>query len=124
TDVADTPVIDSSANTVPAVSAAPLFAALSDRELMSLGVPEDLIATVYAITSEAALDALQASLPVEAYEGLFLLLAGDTVSQILTARETRVDQVIDTEDFAASLDTPEAQARFVVVDDDEAMRAI
>ncbi|NLC36419.1 MAG: AAA family ATPase, partial [Alcaligenaceae bacterium] len=123
-EVADTPVAPPSVETVPAVSAAPLFAELSDRELMSLGVPEDLLATVYAITDEDALDALQASLPVEAYEGLFLLLAGDTVSQILTARETRVDQVIDTEDFAASLDTPEAQARFVVVEDDEAMRAI
>src|SRR5690606_34842501 len=48
----------------------------------------------------------------------------DTVSQILTSRETRVDRVIDTEDFATSLESPEAQARFVVVDDDEAMRAI
>lgn len=121
TEAADSHAVGAADTTA---SSTPLFAELSDRELMSLGVPEDLLATVRGISSEAALDDLQASLPVEAYEGLFLLLAGDTVSQILTARETRVDRVIDTEDFATSLETPEAQARFVVVEDDEAMRAI
>lgn len=109
---------------VKATPSAPLFAALSDHELMSLGVPEELIAPVRAVATEGGLDAIQARLPVEAYEGLFLVHAGDTVSQILTSRETRVDREIDIEDFAASLDTPEAQSRFVVVEDDEAMRSI
>ena len=63
-------------------------------------------------------------MPVEAYEGLFLLAAGDTVSEIFCNRETRVDRVVDTTDFAAALATSEAQARFVIVDDDEAMMAI
>ena len=112
------------ATPVSAPQQTPLFAALSDRELMSIGVPEESIPHVRVVSNEDQLDALQPKLPVEAYEGLFLLHAGDTVSQILNARETRVDQVIDTEDFAAGLDTPEAQSRFVVVDDDEAMRAI
>lgn len=107
-----------------APAAEPLFAGCSDRELVSLGVPEEMLAQVRALTSEAALDALQPNLPVEAYEGLFLVHAGETVSQILAERETRVDRVIDTEDFAASLETPEAQSRFVVVEDDEAMRAV
>ena len=111
-------------NDVKATPTAPLFAALSDHELMSLGVPEELIAPVRAVATEDGLDAIQARLPVEAYEGLFLVHAGDTVSQILTSRETRVDREIDIEDFAASLETPEAQSRFVVVEDDEAMRAI
>lgn len=109
---------------VKATPSAPLFAALSDHELMSLGVPEELIAPVRAVATEGGLDAIQARLPVEAYEGLFLVHAGDTVSQILTSRETRVDREIDIEDFAASLETPEAQSRFVVVEDDEAMRSI
>lgn len=115
---------DGDADTTTGQDTQPLFTELSDRELMSLGVPQEMIGQVRAITSEASLDAMQPSLPVEAYEGLFLVVAGDTVSQILTARETRVDQVIDTEDFAASLETPEAQSRFVVVADDEAMRTI
>lgn len=105
-------------------AAAPLFAALSDQELMSLGVPAEMLDAVRPITSDEALDAIQARLPVEAYEGLFLVAAGDTVTQILMSRETRVDKVVDTEDFAAALSTPESQSRFVVVSDDETMAAI
>lgn len=104
--------------------AQPLFVTFDDRELMSLGVPQELLGDVRAITSDAELDAIQARLPVEAYEGLFLVAAGDTVSQVLMARESRVDKVVDTEDFVAALDTPESKSRFVVVDDDEALSAI
>ncbi|MDQ3060057.1 MAG: AAA family ATPase [Pseudomonadota bacterium] len=109
----------------PAVAAAPaLFASLEDRELMSLGVPQELLSFVRGIACEDELDAKQALLPLEAYEGLFLVAAGDTVNQVLNARETRVDKVIDTSDFAAALATPESQSRFVVVSDDESMTAI
>lgn len=104
--------------------AAPLFVEFSDTELMSLGVPEELLPAVRKISLEEALDALQPRLPAEAYEGLFLVAAGDSVSQVLQARETRVDQTIDTSDFAAALATAESQSRFVVVEDDEAMLAI
>ena len=102
----------------------PLFAGLSDTDLLSLGTPEDLLSRVRQITSEAELDALQQALPIEAYEGLFLVAAGDTVSQVLSARETQVDRLIDTEDFASSVETAESQSRFVVVDNDEALTAI
>ena len=101
-----------------------LFANLSDRELMSIGVPEESLPSVRMIDAEDQLDALQATLPLEAYEGLFLVAAGDTVSQVLNTRETRVDKTIDTSDFAAALATPESQSRFVVVNDDETMLAI
>jgi superfamily I DNA/RNA helicase len=101
-----------------------LFAALSDADLLSLGTPPDLLPRVRQIASEAELDALQPVLPIEAYEGLFLVAAGDTVSQVLSARETHVDRLIDTEDFARSVETAESQSRFVVVDNDEALTAI
>lgn len=102
----------------------PLFGGLEDRELLSLGVPEEMLPEVRILSSEQQLDALQSRLPVEGYEGLFLVAAGDTVSQVLIARETRVDRQVNTADFAAALATPESQSRFVVVDDDEAMLAI
>lgn len=113
----------------PAVATVPVkprgvFDPWTDRELLSLGVPEDLITQVRAVESEDGLDALQASLPVEAYEGLFLVAAGDTVDQILRARETRVDRPIDTTDFAESLNAPESQARFVVVEGEDELTAI
>lgn len=102
----------------------PLFSGLDDHELLSLGVPEEMLPDVRALFSEQQLDALQSRLPVEGYEGLFLVVAGDTVSEVLSARETRVDRKVDTADYAAALATPESQSRFVIVGDDEAMLAI
>jgi len=65
-----------------------LFAHLSDTEILSLGTPAELLPHVRQITSEVELDALQPVLHIEAYEGLFLVAARDTVSQVLSARET------------------------------------
>lgn len=108
-----------------AADAAPrLFDPWNDRELLSLGVPEDLLPRIRTVKSESDLDTLQPSLPVEAYEGLFLVAAGDTVDQVLRTRETRVDRPIDTADFSVSLETPESQARFVVVDGEDELTAI
>ncbi len=101
----------------------PLANGISDRDLVALGVPPEMLASVKLVTSEAELDGLQNLLPVEAYEALFLLAAGDTADQILSSRETRVDRQIDTTNFGEALQTPESQSRFVVVDD-EAMVAI
>lgn len=106
------------------VASKPLFAGMSDHDLLSLGVPEDSLAVVRDLASDDQLDGMQTMLPVEAYEGLFLVAAGDTVSQVLVSRETRVDRPVDTADFATALATPESQSRFVIVDDDEAMLAI
>ena len=105
-------------------TAAKLFSSLKDKERLSIGVPESNLARVRDIKSEEELDALQSILPVEAYEGLFLLAAGDSIDQILAARDTRVDQPIDTQDYSGSLTRAESQARFVVVENDEALIAI
>ncbi|MFH1872614.1 MAG: UvrD-helicase domain-containing protein [Pseudomonadota bacterium] len=105
-------------------AAAPLFSTLSDQDLLGVGTPEELLAQVRSIQSEAELDALQSYLPVEAYEGLFLIAAGDSVSDVLMSRETRIDKLVDTEDFAAAIETAESQSRFVVVADEETMVAM
>ena len=97
---------------------------LSNKELLSIGVPEELISRVRGLRSEEDLDRIQGILPVEAYEGLFLLAAGDMLTSILQSRETRVDLPIDTTDFASALTKAESQSRFVVVDNDEALTAI
>jgi hypothetical protein len=97
---------------------------LSNKELLSLGVPEELIPRVRGLQAEEDLDRIQGILPVEAYEGLFLVAAGETLNQILQSRETRVDQVVDTSDFSAALTKAETQSRFFVVDNDEELTAV
>lgn len=104
--------------------AEPLFAGVSDEALVQLGTPVELLPLVRRVRSEPELDGIQAQLPVEAYEGLFLVAAGDTVSQVLHERETRVDRRYDESDYAAALDSAESQSRFVVVTSDAEMTAI
>lgn len=101
-----------------------LFDSLSSKDLLSLGVPEEQIPQIRALRSDGDLDRIQGILPVEAYEGLFLYAAGDSLTQILQARETRVDLEVDTKDFVAALDKAETQSRFVVVSSDEELTKI
>ena len=123
-EVAAEPVAASTDKLAKPIQTDLLFAGLSDHELMSLGVPQEMLLNVRKINVEADLDGIQNILPVEAYEGLFLVAAGDTVEQVLTSRETKVNQKINTEDFVAALEKPESLSRFVVVEDDQAMQAI
>jgi superfamily I DNA/RNA helicase len=109
---------------IPTVTeSAPFAGQATDKELMGLGVPPEMIAKVRELRTEVELDAIQSLLPVEAYEALFLMAAGDTASQILSERKTRVDRSVDTSDYATAIETPESRSRFVVVDD-EALIAI
>lgn len=112
------------ANQAAAQPVQPLFASITDQQMAQIGVPVEMLPSVRRIATEADLDALQPQLPVEGYEGLFLILAGSSVDEILSERETRVDRTIDTEDFATAIDTPESRSRFVVVTDDNALAAI
>lgn len=105
-------------------AAKPLFAGITDEQMAQIGVPSEMLSRVRRIGTEEELDALQPDLPVEGYEGLFLILAGSSVNEILAERETRVDRKVDTEDFAAAIETPESQSRFVVLTDDKALAAI
>lgn len=109
---------------VVASSAPALFADISDEALVQLGTPLELLPLIRRMRDDRDLDAAQESLPVEAYEGLFLLLAGDSVSAILGERETRVNRAIDTANFAEALQSAESQSRFVVVTTDNEMAAI
>ena len=97
-----------------------LFAEHRDRELVRLGIPEALLPLVRTIESEEQLDKLQAYLPEEAYEALFLLAAGyaprEVDNELLFAR---TNEDVDTEDYAAALSEPHSQRRFAVVEDEE-----
>jgi hypothetical protein len=105
-------------------AATPLFASVTDEQLIQLGTPVDMLPLVRQMRDEQDLDAAQPLLPLEAYEGLFLVLTGDSVSTVLGERETRVNQAVDTANFSAALEAAESQSRFVVVTTDSEMAAI
>ena len=100
-----------------------LYVELKDKELMRLGVPEELIQLVRTVQTDVELDAIEHRIPVEAYEGLFLYAAGSRYDEIINDREFS-DQQVDTEDFAAALDKLDSQSRFVVVEDELELQAM
>lgn len=95
----------------------PAFDALKDRELERLGVPSAMLEEVRRVRGEGDLDAMQGRLPVEAYEALFLYIAGEPYEQLVLERETPAEPV-DTADFATALERIDSKVRFVVVDDE------
>ena len=94
-----------------------IFGQLKRRELLRLGVPASMVSEVLGIRDEADLEEMAARLPVEAYEALFLYMAGETYEQIILERETPSEPV-DTADFAAALDRDDTRSRFVVIEND------
>ena len=94
-----------------------IFGQLKHRELLRLGVPAAMAAEVLDIREEADLEAMAPRLPVEAYEGLFFYMVGETYEQIILEREAPLEPV-DTTDFATALGRDETRSRFIVIDDD------
>ncbi|MCB1812441.1 MAG: AAA family ATPase, partial [Candidatus Competibacteraceae bacterium] len=97
------------------------FAELKDKQLMRLGVPAELLPLVRRVHNEAELDAIEHRLPVEAYEGLFLYLAGSRYDQIINERE-HAEAQIDTSDFIEALQRTETRSRFTVVEDEDELQ--
>ena len=111
----------------PADAAAPplAFRNLRDRDLARLGVPAAMLAEVRTVRDDAALDGMQPRLPLEAYEALFLYLAGESYEDLAGesyedfVREREAPQEpVDTRDFAVALSRDDSRGRFVVVEDE------
>lgn len=101
------------------IQSEPLFRGLKDRHLLKLGIPDEQLSIIRQVTSENELDGIQLLLPTEAYEALFLILAGETYESILAEREVDETKSYDINDFAEALERIQSQTRFVVPGDDE-----
>ena len=92
-----------------------LFAQVKDKHLLGMGVPEELIAIVRSMNTDADLEAAEVQFPQEAYEALFLLASGYAVEDVFRELEKKPDEVpvVDTKDFSTAEDS---QRRFYVVE--------
>lgn len=101
-----------------------LFDPFKDSELLELGIPEQSMEDVRAITSDSELDALEDTLPPDAFEALFYLALGSSLEE--TKRELGIElpSEVDTADFAAALDRESSKRKFVVISDAEEMEKI
>ena len=113
------PVAESDSPAVPADETG-AFGELRRRELVRLGVPAEMTDEVLALQGEAELEAMAPRLPVEAYEALYLYLAGESYEELVRAREAPAEPV-DASDFATALQHNDSRSRFVVIEDDLAL---
>lgn len=113
-----------------AVAAAPVaaevatgvFAALKDREIRRLGVPDEMLAAVRAVASDKELEALEQQLPDEAFEALFMFAAGESYENIVA--DQAAPQTVDPADFVAALERDATKRHFVVLTDDSDLEAL
>lgn len=119
TEPAETKIVPNSETLQVEPSAEPLFN-LDVTTLLSLGIPQERLALVRSIASEQALEKVEARLPIEAFEALYLLAAGTSLADVLQeyAAPTKAGPV-DIEDFEAALEHPATQRRFHVPEDEQ-----
>jgi len=101
-----------------------LFEGIRDRELLRLGVPEELIPKVRELRTKLQLEEVRAGLPPEAYEALYWLSEGETLEEVERAMAVSRAEAVDTTDFGAALERETTLRRFAVVQDDETLEAM
>lgn len=103
-------------------SAAPLFEAFTDEELVSVGIPMDYLDLVRTVRTEPELNGLSGKLPEEAMQSLYALRGGETIASIIktTFSDSRP---VGENDFEAALDNPITRSQFAVMEDEEAFRS-
>lgn len=108
----------------PVPAAEPLFAMVRDRELLRIGVPQELLDPVRQLVTADQLEQLRVRLPAEAYEALWFLAEGDSLEEVERAMAVETPASVDVADFNAALERDASLRRFVVVHDDEALEAM
>lgn len=102
-----------------AKNAKPLFN-LDETSLLSLGVPQERLALIKKLTSEQELEKIEARIPVEAFEALYLLAAGTPLTDVMEEYAPPAQSApVDTEDYEAALEHPATQRRFHVPEDEQ-----
>src|SRR5690554_843634 len=78
------------------------------------------------MTIEADLESAHHSeqIPADAYEGLFMMMAGASFEEAYAEVVPAAPEAVDTEDYATALARPESQARFTVADNEQALQEV
>ena len=109
----------------PVTAAEPIFAGITDDQLLKLGVPEAQLRYIRSFTSVESFYQAEGTIPADVYEYLSWLTEGIGIDEVLelcieeqSVAETRTD------DLAQALDMPATLKSFVVVDGEDELRRI
>lgn len=101
-----------------------LFARLKDRQLRRLSVPEELIPLVRSFESRADLDDNDDKLPEDAYLALIMLADGEEPYEDIVRDLQASKRGGAADDFDEALKDSKNRRGFVIIDDDESLRAM
>ena len=119
--------VDETAITPPEKSkpkAKGLFDDLKDKELLRLGVPEQLIPLTRSLKFDSDLEAQAKLYPPDAYEGLYMKAAGYSFEEVMKELDRTLEQKeTKQEDIADSLKSSESQRKFWVAENEDELTA-
>lgn len=109
---------------IPAAQDFMLFSEVSDKDLIELGLPEDMLSFVRGIGDAEDFYGKKSSFPADAFEALSWLVEGFPLAEVkaLAKEEQEARKVSDS--LADALDSPETLKSFVVVEGEEELRRI
>lgn len=101
-----------------------IFVEISDKELVSLGIPEEQIPLVRTVVSEEMLYSLKDSFSEDAYESLEWLANGFSVKEVAQLFESEAGEIAGDDNLATALDNAWSQKSFVVIEGEDELRRI
>lgn len=109
---------------IPAAQDSMLFSKVSDKDLIELGLPEDMLSFMRSIRDAEDFYGKKSSFPADAFETLSWLVEGFSLTEVkaLAKEEQEARKVSDS--LADALESPETLKSFVVVDGEEELRRI
>ena len=109
---------------IPASQVSMLFSDVSDKDLMELALPEDMLPFARRIGTAEEFYGKKGSFPADAFENLSYLAEGFPLDEVKDLAKHQQGDKKFSDSFADALDSPETQRSFVVVEGEEELRRI
>ena len=109
---------------VPAAQEPLLFSAVTDKDLIELGLPENLLSFVRHIRYADEFYAKKSSFPADAYETLSWIVEGFPLDEVKALAKEEQETGKVSGNLADALESPETLKSFVVVEGEEELRRI
>ena len=107
---------------VPSTDA--LFKAVSDNDLLELGVPEEQLAFIRSLSDAKSFFDAKASIPQDAFEYLSWITEGIPLEEVLEYAKEERGSGESAESISDALDTPASLKAFVVVEGEDELKKI
>ena len=95
------------------------FSKFRDKELLKLGINEEILPYVKTISTEEDLDNFRQYISEEVYEALFYLLSGDSFEEVYNYLYAQNDTNLSSDDFTKALENDSSKRNFYVVEEND-----